>query len=98
MGTSTNVPRIKYTPLLTPNAEPVAVALSDTKVSTVSLMFKVVLPYVTVSSRIKISPSGKAALSPSSPDSTYFMNIVISSTPSVGGNMKFFIVATIPEF
>ena len=40
---------------------------------------------------------GKATLSPSVPDWLYFTNIVISSTPSVGGNIKFFIVPTIPE-
>ena len=44
VGTSTNIPRMKYTPLLTPKAEPVAVAFSETKVKTVSSIFKVVFP------------------------------------------------------
>ena len=43
------------------------------------------------------SPSGNAALSPSFPDWLYLIKIVISSTPSSGGRMKFLIVATIPE-
>ena len=44
VGTSTNAPRIKYTPLLTPNADPVAVAFPDTNVKIVSSKFKVVFP------------------------------------------------------
>ena len=36
-------------------------------------------------------------LSPLVPDCWYFIKIVISSTPSAGGNIKFFIVATIPD-
>ena len=44
VGTSTNTPLIKYTPLLTPNADPVEEAFSGTKVNTVSLMFRVVFP------------------------------------------------------
>ena len=56
------------------------------------------LPYVSGSSRTKISPSGNAVLSPSVPDCWYLTKIVIFSTPSDGGNMKFFITATVPEF
>ena len=67
-GTSTKLPRIKYTPAFTPNADPVAVASWDASVKTVSPIVIVVLPYVSGSSRINISPSGKDVLSPSVPD------------------------------
>ena len=68
VGTSTNTPLIKYTPLLTPNADPVADASSETQVRIVSLVFNVVLPYVKGSSRINTSSLGKPTLSPSVPD------------------------------
>ena len=68
VGTSTKVPRKKYTPELTPNADPVAVASSEVSVKTVSPIVNVVLPYVKGSSSINTSPSGKATLSPSFPD------------------------------
>ena len=55
------------------------------------------MPYVKGSSRTNISPSGNAELSPSVPDCWYLTKIVIFSTPSAGGNMKFFITATVPE-
>ena len=97
VGTSTNVPLKKYTPWLTPKAEPVAVASSDVNVKTVSPIVKVVLPYVNGSSKTKTSPSGNAVLSPLVPDCWYFIKIVILSTPSAGGNIKFLIVATIPD-
>ena len=67
-GTSTKLPRKKYTPALTPNAVPVAVASSDVSVKTVSPIVKVVFPYVSGSSNTKTSPSGNAVLSPSVPD------------------------------
>ena len=63
MGTSTKVPRKKYTPLLTPKADPVAVASSDVSVKTVSPIVRVVLPYVKGSSNINTSPFGNAVLS-----------------------------------
>ena len=44
VGTSTKVPRTKYTPSFTPKAEPVAEAFSNAKVNIVSPTFKVVLP------------------------------------------------------
>ena len=62
------MPRKKYTPELTPNAEPVAVASSDTSVKTVSPIVSVVLPYVNGYSNIKNSPSGNEVLSPLVPD------------------------------
>ena len=96
-GTSTKLPRIKYTPAFTPKAVPVAVASSDANVKTVSPIVIVVFPYVNGSSNINTSPSGKEELSPSVPDCWYFKKIVILSTPSAGGNIKFFIVATIPD-
>ena len=88
---------MKYTPAFTPNAEPVAVASSDANVRTVSPIVIVVLPYVNGSSNTNTSPSGKAVLSPSVPDCWYFKKTVILSTPSAGGSMKFFNVATIPD-
>ena len=42
--TSTKVPLIKYTPVLTPKADPVAVASSGTKLKTVSPAVNVVFP------------------------------------------------------
>ena len=72
-------------------------ASSDTNVKTVSPIVNVVFPYVNGSSNIKISPSGNALLSPSVPDWTYFIKIVILSTPSAGGSIKFLIVATMPD-
>ena len=63
----------------------------------VSPIVNVVFPYVSGSSKTKISPSGNAPLSPLVPDCWYFKKIVIFSTPSAGGNIKFFIVATIPD-
>ena len=44
VGTSTKVPRKKYTPEFTPNADPVAVASSEVSVKTVSPIVSVVLP------------------------------------------------------
>ena len=44
LGTSTNDPLKKYTPLSTPKDDPVAVASSATKVNTVSPDFNVVFP------------------------------------------------------
>ena len=44
VGTSTKLPRKKYTPSLTPNAHPVAVAFSEESVRTVSPIVKVVFP------------------------------------------------------
>ena len=79
------MPRKKYTPLLTPKAEPVAVASSDVSVKTVSPIVRVVLPYVNGSSNINTSPFGNAVLSPLVPDCCYLIKIVISSTPSAGG-------------
>ena len=79
--------------MFTPKAEPVAVAFSDTKVKTVSSLFNVVLAYVKLSSSIKTSPSGNASLTPVLPDWLYFIKIVISSTPSSGGKIKFFFLA-----
>ena len=62
------MPLKKYTPLLIPKADPVAVASSDVNVNTVSPMVKVVLPYVSGSSNIYTSPFGNAVLSPFVPD------------------------------
>tara|TARA_Y100000748_G_scaffold300765_1_gene299777 strand:+ start:878 stop:1090 length:213 start_codon:yes stop_codon:yes gene_type:complete len=42
--TSTKVPLIKYTPVSTPNADPIAVAFSATRVKMDSPAFNVVLP------------------------------------------------------
>ena len=83
---------------MTPKAQPVAVAFSEVSVKTVSPIVRVVLPYVSGSSNINTSPSGKARLWPLVPDCWYFIKIVILSTPSAGGKIKFFMVATIPEF
>ena len=59
---------MKYTPLLTPKADPVADAFSETHVKMVSFVFNVVFPYVKGSSSIKTSLFGNATLSPSVPD------------------------------
>ena len=72
-------------------------ASSDANVRTVSPIVIVVLPYVSGSSNTNTSPSGKAVLSPSVPDCWYFKKTVILSTPSAGGSIKFFNVATIPD-
>ena len=82
---------------MTPKAVPVAVASSDTSVNMVSPIVRVVLPYVSGSSRTKTSPSGKALLSPSVPDCWYFKKIVRFSRPSAGGYIKFCITAPVPE-
>ena len=44
VGTSTNVPRIKYTPSDIPNAEPTAAAFSSVSVAIVSFRLIVVFP------------------------------------------------------
>ena len=62
------MPRIKYTPAVTPKAEPIAVASSEANVKTVSPIVIVVLPYVNGSSNTNTSPFGNAVLSPLVPD------------------------------
>ena len=97
MGTSTKCPLIKYTPSATPTAYPVDAALIEDTVRIVSPITKVVLPYVTFSSKRKTSPSKNSTVDESLAASLYFTNKVTSSTSSSGGRRYPFILPTASE-